>query len=61
MTEKTTKTKRPKKDAAKSTVMKALKGLDLEDRVEVMATALASYGLPMFASMLREAAAETFK
>lgn len=57
----TTKTKRPKKDAAKSTVMKAIKGLDLKERVEVMAAVLASMGLPNFASMLREAAAETFK
>lgn len=57
----TTKTKRPKKDAAKSTVIKAIKGLDLKDRVEVMAAALGSMGLPTFASMLREAAAETLK
>lgn len=47
--------KRPAKDAAKSVVMKALKGLDLKDRVEVMAAALASMGLPLFAGMLREA------
>ncbi len=59
--EHTTKTKRPKKDAAKSTVMKAIKGLNLKERVEVMAAALASMGLPTFAAMLREAAAETLK
>ncbi len=59
--EHTMKTKRPKKDAAKSTVMKAIKGLNLNERVEVMAAALASMGLPTIASMLREAAAETLK
>jgi len=36
-------------------VMKAIKPLSLKERVEVMAAALASMGLPMFAGMLREA------
>lgn len=47
--------KRPSKDVAKSVVMKAIKHLSLKERVEVMASALASMGLPMFAGMLREA------
>lgn len=51
----TTKTKRPAKVTAKSIITKALKPLCLKDRVEVMASALASMGLPSFASMLLEA------
>jgi len=51
----TTGFKRPAKDVAKSMVMKAIKPLSLKERVEVMAAALASMGLPMFAGMLREA------
>jgi len=38
--------------------MKALKPLSLRERVEVMAAALASMGLPMFAGMLREAGSD---
>ncbi len=58
-TTRTTPPKRPAKDSAKSIVMKALKPLSLKERVEVMAAALASMGLPMFAGMLREASQDT--
>lgn len=58
-TTRTTQSKRPIKDTAKSVVMKALKPLSLKERVEVMAAALASMGLPMFAGMLREASQDT--
>ncbi len=57
-TTRTTPSKRPAKDTAKSVIMKALKSLSLKERVEVMAAALASMGLPMFASMLREAGSD---
>ena len=51
--------KRPPIYAAKTVVTKALKLLTLEQRVQVIAAALRSMGLPTFAGALTEALEET--